>query len=89
MVFDKGLVHHTAPQSCSKNGKNLLIKGEIFAALLADLSKAFGSLPNDLVITKLSLSLARLILSYLSDRKQRTKTNSTYSSWEEVLFGIP
>ena len=27
--------------------------------------------------------------SYLANRKQRTKINSSYSSWEEILFGVP
>ena len=27
--------------------------------------------------------------SYLSHRKQRTKVNHAYSSWEEILFGVP
>ena len=27
--------------------------------------------------------------SYLFDRKQRTKINTAYSSWEEILFGDP
>ena len=27
--------------------------------------------------------------AYLSHRKQRTKVNRTYSSWEEILFGVP
>ena len=27
--------------------------------------------------------------SYLSERKQRTKINQAYSSWEETLFGVP
>ena len=27
--------------------------------------------------------------SYLSNRTQRTKRNTTYSSWEEILFGVP
>ena len=30
-----------------------------------------------------------LIQSYLSNSKQRTKINSTYSSWDEILFGVP
>ena len=70
-------------------------KGKTFAALMTDLSKAFDCLPHDLIIAKLnafvcSFSSARLIhsYSYLSDRKQRTKINSTYSSCEEILFGI-
>ena len=27
--------------------------------------------------------------SYLSHRKQRTKVNHAYSSWEEILLGVP
>ena len=27
--------------------------------------------------------------SYLSNRKQRVKINDTYSSWSEILFGVP
>ena len=27
--------------------------------------------------------------SYLTERKQRTKINQAYSSWEEILFGVP
>ena len=27
--------------------------------------------------------------SYLKNRKQRTKIDSVYSSWEEILFGVP
>ena len=35
------------------------------------------------------LSAARLMQSYLSNRKQRTKVNTGYSSREEILFGVP
>ena len=31
----------------------------------------------------------RLIQNYLSNRKQRIKINTEYSSWEEILFGVP
>ena len=27
--------------------------------------------------------------SYLSNRKQKTKIKSEFSSWDEVLFGVP
>ena len=27
--------------------------------------------------------------NYLSNRKQRTKITSGFSSWEEILFGVP
>ena len=65
-----------------------------FGALLTDLSKAFDCLPHDLLLAKLnaygfSLPALRLVQSYLSNRKQRTKINSEFSPWEEILFGVP
>ena len=74
--------------------KTCVDQKQICEALLTDLSKAFDCLPHDLIIAKLnaygfSLSAFRLIHDYLSNRKQRTKINLTYSSWEEILFGVP
>ena len=65
----------------------------MFKTLLTDLSKAFDCRQHDLIITKLnaygfSLSASKLIHNYLTHRKQRTKINSSYSSWEEILFGV-
>ena len=34
-------------------------------------------------------SSLKLIHSYLSNRKQRVKVNDRYSSWSEILFGVP
>ena len=63
-------------------------------AILMDLSKAFDTLNHDLLIAKLhaySFSKNALILikSYLSNRWQRTKVNKSYSSWVELLIGVP
>ena len=74
--------------------KKSVDKGKTFAALLTDLSKVFDCLSHDLIIAKpnaygFSLSAARLMQSYLCNRKQRTKINAAYSSWEEILFGVP
>ena len=71
--------------------KNTVDKGKIFGALLAGLSKAFDSLSHDLLIAKLnaygfSLPALKLVHSYLSNRKQRTKINNAYCSWKEILF---
>ena len=62
-------------------------------ALLTDLSKASDCISHQLLIAKLhaygfDLPALKLIKSYLPNRKQRTKINATYSSWEETLFGV-
>ena len=63
-------------------------------AILMDLSKAFDTLNHDLLIAKLyaygfSETALRLIRSYLTNRWQRTKINNSYSSWIELLLGVP
>ena len=62
--------------------------------LLTDLSKAFDCLVHDLLIAKLEAfgfdyNSLKLIHSYLSNRYQRVKVNSNYSSWSEIIFGVP
>ena len=74
--------------------KSATDKEKSFGALLTDLSKAFGCLPHELLIAKLhaygfTLAALRLVHSYLFHRKQRTKINESYSSSEEILFGVP
>ena len=64
------------------------------AALLTDLSKAFDWLPHDLLIPKLhaygcDLPSLKLLNCYLRNRCQRVKINNFYSSWAEILFGVP
>ena len=66
----------------------------MFGALLTDLSKAFDRLSCDLLLAKLnaygfSIAALRVVQNYRSNRKQRTKINFDFSSWEEVLFGVP
>ena len=73
--------------------KSVTDSGKCFGALLSDLSKAFNCLPHLLLLAKLnaygfSLSTLRLICSYLLNRPQGTKINTSYSSWEEILFRV-
>ena len=68
-------------------------RGKVFGALLTDLSKAFDCLNHDLLIAKLngygfSLPALRLIHDYLSNRKQRTRINNSYSTWMEIVLGV-
>ena len=61
---------------------------------MSDLSKAFDCLNFDLMIAKLnahgfSYKSLMLIRSYLQNRYHRVKVNSNYSSWAEILNGVP
>ena len=74
--------------------KRSIDKSKVFGALLTDLSKVFDCLDHQLLTVKLntycfSLPALRLINDYLSNRKQRTKIENTYSTWLDVIFGVP
>ena len=74
--------------------KRTVDNSKMFGALLTDLSKAFDCLDHKLLIAKLnaygfSLTALKLVHNYLSNSKQRTKINSTYSSLLEIIFGVP
>ena len=54
-----------------------------------DLSEAFDCFPQELIFAKLhgygfSLRALRLIQSYLTNRKQKTRVDGDYSSGEEI-----
>ena len=62
--------------------------------ILMDLSKAFDTINHQLLIAKLHVygfnnDALELVSNYLSDRWQRTKINTSFSSWSEVLCGVP
>ena len=76
------------------NGKKTVDKGNVFGALLTDLTVAFYSLSHELITAKLNVygfisNSLKLINSFLSHRKQRSKIKHFYSSWEEILFAVP
>ena len=59
-----------------------------------DLSKAFDTLNHDLLLAKLNAygfdkQSLLLIKSYLTNRWQRTRIGTTFSSWSELLSGVP
>ena len=74
--------------------KQALDKGISAGALLSDLSKAFDCLNHNLMIAKLhtygcDFNSLKLISSYLQNRFHRVKVNSTYSSWVNIISGVP
>ena len=64
------------------------------AAVLTDLSKAFDCICHDLVIAKLNaygLERNALKLAYdcLSNRSQKTKVGSSFSTYLDIVYGVP
>ena len=65
-----------------------------FGILVTDLSTAFDCLPHDLLIAKLFAygfddKALPFIYDYLRHHKQSTKIADSYSSWQEILHGVP
>ena len=92
--FRKGFSTQQCLLALLEKWKRSIDRGKVFGALLTDLSKAFDCLNHDLLIAKLnaygfSLPALRLIHDYLSNRKQRTRINNSYSTWMEIVFGVP
>ena len=92
--FRKGFSTQQCLLALLEKWKRSIDRGKVFGALLTDLSKAFDCLNHDFLIAKLnaygfSLPALRLIHDYLSNRKQRTRINNSYSTWMEIVFGVP
>ena len=77
-----------------ENCKKALNQGNEYDALLTDLSKAFECFQHDLIVAKVhaygfSIESLKLINSYLNKRKQRVKMNYQFSSWLDIVVGVP
>ena len=72
-----------------RNNQRELDSDGFVGTILMDLLKAYDCISHELLIAKLGcygldeISL-KLILSYLSHRKQRTKIGSSFSSWFDI-----
>ena len=69
-------------------------EGGVTVMELMDLSKAYDCLPHDLLIAKLDaygvgIDSLKLIYSYLTDRKQRVKVGTSFSTWKSLSKGVP
>ena len=63
-------------------GRNLNI-------IYLDFAKAFDRVPHQRQILKMREILLDWIMSWLKNRKQRVGIRSSYSSWREVMSGVP
>ena len=91
-------IKERGPQYCLLNmtemWKKALDERKVGGAILTDLSKAFDCLSHDLLVAKLAAygfekSALLFVYDYLKNRTQRTKVNGSYSSWRELLKGVP
>ena len=92
--YRKGFSTQYALLTLIERWKFCLDKQGFAGALLMDLSKAFDTINHELLIAKLhaygfSTDALEVLLSYLQDRWQRVKINTTFSSWTQLLQGVP
>ena len=71
-----------------------LDKRQLASIIGIDLSKAFDSIPHDLLLAKLSAyglngSSCSLLENYLTDRFQRVRLGDQFSNWCPLTRGIP
>ena len=92
--YRKGFSTQYALLTLIERWKFCLDKQGFAGALLMDLSKAFDTINHELLIAKLhaygfSTDALEVLLSYLQDRQHRVKINTTFSSWTQLLQGVP
>ena len=92
--YRKGYSCQYALLAMIENWKASLDNGGFAGGILMDLSKAFDTINHKLLIAKLhaygfSTDALEIVYDYLSDRWQRTKINTSFSSWSKILCGMP
>ena len=82
----------------AENCKKALDQGNEYSALLTDFSETFFNffycLQHHLIVAKLhayrfAIESLKLINSYLTERKKRVKMNDQFSSWLDIVVGVP
>ena len=74
--------------------KRALDQNKYVGAVLTDLSNAIDCLNHELLLAKLEAygfetQPLNFIYNYLSNRNQRAKVKSNYSTWREIKLGVP
>ena len=92
--FRKGYSTQHALIKLIEKWRAFLDKKGIIGAILMDLSKAYDCLPTELLIAKLEAygfgnNSLKLMHSYLTNRCQRVKIGSAFSTWADVIRGVP
>ena len=92
--YRKGYNSQYALLAMIEKWKLSLDNGEYAGGILMDLSKAFDTINHQLLIAKLyaygfSKNALELLSDYLKNRWQRTKINASFSTWTELMSGVP
>ena len=77
-----------------KNWQKTLEKSGVIGTVFMDLSKEYDCLPHDILIAKLAAYVfedfaTSLISDYVSKRYQHVKIGFVFSSYLEILRGVP
>ena len=89
-----GFSTQTTLSSLIEKWKQILDSKGYGAAVLMDLSKAFDTINHELLIAQLHAygfteKSLTVIFNYLSDCWQHVKIDSSFSSWSELIQGVP
>jgi len=92
--FRKGHSTQHALLKLLEDWRDKLDSKHIIGTVLCDLSKAFDTLPHDLMLAKLNAyglgyNALKLLNNYLTNRKQRCKVGTSFSSWGDIEAGVP
>ena len=84
----------TAILSLTEQFKKELDNHKLISLVSMDLSKAFDTLPHDLIVKKLEdyggdSKVINLVTNYLSDRQQRVRLSGQHSSMKTIMKGVP
>ena len=93
-AFRKGYSTQDALLRVIESWRKCLDASGIIGTVLMDLSKAYDCIMHDLLIAKLEAygfdrNSLKLRYSYLTDRSQRVKVGSSYSSLGKIKIGVP
>ena len=93
-AFRQGMGCQSTLLRLVEDWRGALDSHEYVAAVFVDLSKAFDSLPHDLLLMKLqanglSAKACALISSYLSGRSQQVRLGPHCSDCCDIIKGVP
>ena len=93
-AFRRGHSCQSVLLKLNEDWRSALDNNQYVGTVLMDLSKAFDSMPINLLVSKLNaygmhVDATTLLTSYLTERTQRVKILDTFSGWLETKKGVP